>query len=316
MESVPFWRREAVPAFLFVALAALPVIAAMTGDSYLVTLATRVMIFALAALSLDLILGSGGLVSFGHAAFLGLGGYAVGILSEHGAHGLEVQVPVAILAGATFAALTSLIALRTRGVHFIMITLAFGQMAFFTATSLARYGGDDGLSIAARSDVFGWRGLENQTTFYVFVLVILLAAYLLCRALVASRFGRVLRAAAQNEARVEAMGFNPFTYRLIASVIAGVLCSLAGVLLANQTEFVAPAYMSWQRSGELIVMVVLGGIGSLHGAILGAFAFLLLEEWLSGLTEHWKVIFGPLLVLIVLFWRGGLMGALRRIGLG
>jgi branched-chain amino acid transport system permease protein len=309
-------RRHLVPLVLFGGLAVLPFVAVATGQDYLIPLVTRVMIFAIAALSLDLILGAGGLVSFGHAAFLGIGAYAAGILSEHGETGLLVHVGAALSVAIVFAALTGWVSLRTRGVHFIMITLAFGQMAFFTATSLARYGGDDGLTMVARSDVFGRGWLEDDRVFYALVLVCLLGAYLLCRALVASRFGRVLRGAAENETRIAAMGFDPTRFRLVAYVISGALCALAGVLLANQTEFVAPAYMSWQRSGELLVMVILGGIGSLHGAILGAFAFLLLEDWLAQITEHWKMIFGPLLVLIVLFARGGLMGLLRRIGLG
>jgi branched-chain amino acid transport system permease protein len=309
-------RRHLVPLVLFGALAILPVAATAIGQDHLIPLITRVMIFAIAAVSLDLILGAGGLVSFGHAAFLGIGAYAVGILSEHGSTGLAAHVAMALLVAAAFAALTGWISLRTRGVHYIMITLAFGQMAFFTATSLARYGGDDGLTIATRSEVFGRGVLEDDRVFYALVLACLIGTYLLCRALVASRFGRVLRGAADNEMRIAAMGFDSTRFRLVATVISGSLCALAGVLLANQTEFVAPAYMSWQRSGELLVMVILGGIGSLHGAILGALAFLLLEEWLSRISEHWKMIFGPLLVLIVLFARGGLMGLLRRIGLG
>jgi branched-chain amino acid transport system permease protein len=204
--------------------------------------------------------------------------------------------------------LTGIVCLRTKGVYFIMITLAFGQMAFFTASSLAPFGGDDGLTIAARNTVLGFRLLRNERAFYYAVLLCLLGTYLFCRALVASRFGRVVRGAKENPIRVATLGFDVYRFQLATYVIAGALAGLAGFLLANAAEFVSPAYMSWQRSGELIVMVLLGGLGSLDGAIIGAAAYLLTEEWLSGVTEHWKVIFGPVLVLIVLFARGGLIG--------
>jgi len=222
-------------------------------------------------------------------------------------------MPVALLASGLFALLTGAISLRTKGVYFIMITLAFGQMAFFFAISLSAYGGDDGLTLASRSKLFGLSWLENDRFFYALVLALLIGCYALTRAIVASRFGRVIRGAKENPVRMEAVGFSPFRYQLAAYVISGMICGLAGVLLANQAEFVAPAYMAWQRSGELIVMVILGGLGSLHGAIIGAAAFLLLEEILSGYTEHWKLIFGPFLVLVVLFARGGLLGILARV---
>jgi branched-chain amino acid transport system permease protein len=201
-----------------------------------------------------------------------------------------------------------------------MITLAFGQMAFFTASSLAPYGGDDGLTIAARSTFAGFPLLKNERAFYYVVFVALLGTYLFCRALVGSRFGRVLRGAKENPVRMAAMGFDVYRFQLATYVIAGMLGGLSGFLLANASEFVSPAYMSWQRSGELIVMVLLGGLGSLNGAIIGTAAYLLTEEWLSGFTEDWKVIFGPVLVLVVLFARGGLIGVTaelwRRFGRG
>jgi branched-chain amino acid transport system permease protein len=201
-----------------------------------------------------------------------------------------------------------------------MITLAFGQMAFFIASSLAPYGGDDGLTIAARNTVVGHPLLKNELVFYYLVFGCLLGSYLFCRAIVVSRFGRVMRGAKENPVRMAAMGFDIVRFQLMTYVIAGALGGLAGFLLANATEFVSPAYMSWQRSGELIVMVLLGGLGSLHGAIIGTAVYLLAEEWLSGFTEHWKVIFGPVLVLVVLFARGGLIGIgrelARRLGRG
>src|SRR5919112_3326168 len=295
-------RFEIVPIVLFAAFAAAPLFAMVSGaEGYVLSLLTRVMTFGIAAMALDLILGYGALVSFGHAAFLGLGGYAVGILASHGIEDVLVQIPVALAASAVFALVTGAISLRTKGVYFIMITLAFGQMVYFLATSLAPYGGDDGMTLASRSLIAGSGWLENDFTFYWVCLLCLFGAYALSRSIVASRFGRVLRGTRENAIRMEAIGYQPFRFQLAAYVISGMLAGLAGGLLANQAEFVSPPYMTWQRSGELIFMVVLGGLGSLHGAILGAAAFLLLEEQLPGLTEHWKMIFGPLLILVVLF---------------
>jgi branched-chain amino acid transport system permease protein len=193
-------------------------------------------------------------------------------------------------------------------VHFIMITLAFGQMAFFTTASLAGYGGDDGYTLYGRTTLGGARWLEDRLAFHYLCLGLLAAVLLLCRMLLASRFGRVLRAAKENAERVRAVGFSPYPYRLVAYVIAGGIAGLAGMLLANATEFVAPSFLAWQRSGDLLFMVILGGLGSVHGAVLGALAIVLLEEWLSHITEHWRLIFGPLLVLSVLYLRGGLAG--------
>jgi len=306
--AVPPMRRLALPAAIFLVLALLPAAAALTAQQYLLDLATRVMVFAVAAVALDVLVGYGGLISFGHAGFIGLGAYAVGILSAHGIGDALVALPAAIAASMLFAWLTGIVCLRTKGVYFIMITLAFGQMIFFVATSLAPYGGDNGLTIAARNTIAGAALLKDDRAFYYLTLLCLLATYLFCRALVASRFGRVLRGGKENAARMATIGFTVRRFQLVAYVIAGGLGGLSGFLLANSTEFVSPAYMSWQQSGELIVMVILGGLGTLHGAILGTAAYLLVEEWLSGITENWQVIFGPLLVLVVLFARGGLLG--------
>jgi len=307
-------RRDLViPGLLFAAFAAAPFLAAASGaEGYVLSLVTRVMIYGLAALSLDLILGYGALVSFGHAAFLGIGAYAVGILASHGIRDALVQVPVALVASALFALVTGAISLRTKGVYFIMITLAFSQMLLFFIRSLAAYGGDDGLTLPARSLVAGQPLLQSDGRLYWASLACLAGTYLLCRSIVASRFGRVLRGAKENPTRMEAVGFHPFPYQLVAYVISGMIAGLAGCLIANQTEFVTPAFMTWQRSGELIFMVILGGLASLHGAVIGAAAFLLLEEQLQGLTEQWRMILGPLLILVVLFARGGIMGLLQR----
>jgi branched-chain amino acid transport system permease protein len=299
---------EALPIAIFLLLAIIPIVASFAGGGYLLSFSARAMIFAIAAVALDLLVGYCGLISFGHAAFIGLGAYAVGILSAHNISDALIALPVAIAVAALYAFLTGLVCMRTTGVYFIMITLAFGQMAFFTASSLAPYGGDDGLTIAERNTVAGLPLLKNEWVFYYVVLGCLLACYVFCRALVVSRFGRVVRGAKENPVRIATMGFDVYRFQLAIYVIAGALAGLSGFLLANSTEFVSPAYMSWQRSGELIVMVLLGGMGSLNGAIIGTAAYLLAEEWLSGFTEHWKVIFGPALVLVVLFARGGLIG--------
>jgi branched-chain amino acid transport system permease protein len=243
---------------------------------------------------------------------MGVGAYAVVVLDHARITEAWAVLPAGVGAAALFALATGAIAIRTSGVHFIMITLAFGQMAFFTASSLALYGGDDGYTLYGRTEIFGARLLEDRLAFHFACLFCLIAAWALVRALLASRFGRVLRAARENETRVRALGFEPYPYRLAAYVIAGAIGGLAGVLLANATEFVAPAYLAWQRSGDLLFMVILGGLAGPHGALLGALAFVLVEEWLATLTEHWRLIFGPLLILCVLFLRGGIAGLLGR----
>ncbi len=304
------------------ALLLLPVAAQATGNGFYVDLAARILIFALAAASLDLILGYGGMVSFGFAAFLGVGAYTVGILAWHVAdgspvvtwplvlHGTEnalVVWPLAMLFGALSALVIGLVGLRTTGIHFIMITLALAQMLFYLAVSLRAYGGEDGITLYARSRL-GGLDLFDPATFYYVCLALLLAFLWIGRRLMDSRFGLVLQGCRDNERRMRALGFPTARYRLAAFVIAGSFGALAGALLANATAFVGPAYMSWQRSGELIVMTVLGGMGSLVGPVFGAAAYLLLEEVLADWTEHWQVILGPVLLLVVLFARSGLWG--------
>ena len=301
-------RHFALPGVIFLIFALLPVFAALSAHQYLIDIAARIMVFAVAAVALDLIVGYAGLISLGHAAFVGLGAYTVGILAAEGINDAVISLPAAIAISMLFAWLTGIVSVRTRGAYFIMITLAFGQMVYFVATSLAPFGGDNGLTIAARNTIFGLPLLKNDQAFYYFTLVCLLATYLLCRALVVSRFGRVLRGAKENATRMSTIGFTVRRFQLVAYVIAGGLGGFSGFLLANLTEFVAPTYMSWQLSGELLVMVILGGVGTLDGALLGTAVYLVAEEWLSGITENWKVIFGPVLVLVVLFARGGLLG--------
>jgi branched-chain amino acid transport system permease protein len=291
-------------------LAVVPPLAQLAGQLYYIDLIRRVMVFAVAAASLNLILGYGGLVSFGHAAYLGVGAYAVGILAFYGIHNGWLQWAVAIVASALVALVIGAISVRTRGIYFIMITLAFTQMLYYLGVSVEEYGGDDGMRLKAKSQFSGLIDLNDPVAFYYLVLALLLAVMYLVYRIVNSRFGIVLRAAKSNEARSRAIGFSPYPYQLAAFVISGALCGLAGALLANHTSYIAPAFMEWTRSGEILFMVILGGMGTIPGPAFGAFALLIVEDQLAGWTEHWQVILGPLLVLSVLFFRRGLAGLL------
>jgi branched-chain amino acid transport system permease protein len=302
--------RHVVVAVLLIFLGLLPVYTNLTGNFFLLTLFTRIVILAIAATSLNLIMGYGGMVSFGHAAYLGIGGYVIGMLAKEGIASGFVQWPLALVVSALFGLAVGALCLRTRGVYFIMITLAFAQMIYYVAVGLDRYGGDDGLTIYHRSDFAGLVNLSNKALFYYLCLLVLVAAIYFTWRLVNSRFGMVIQGSRSNDRRMRAIGFPTFRYRLAAFVVAAAICGLAGVLLANHTDFVSPAMMHWTRSGDLIVMVVLGGMGSSFGPLIGAVALLVLEEALSGITEYWQIIMGPLLLLVVLFARGGIDGLL------
>jgi branched-chain amino acid transport system permease protein len=298
-------------------LAALPPVALALGEPFYLDLVRRIMIFAIAAISLNLILGYGGLVSFGHAAYLGVGGYAVGILAFYGFNNGWLQWGVAIGGSALVALAIGAVSIRTSGVYFIMITLAFTQMLYYLGISLEEYGGDDGMRLRARSE-FPLVDLKDPVQFYYVVLVLMLLALLLTHRIVNSRFGMVLRAAKSNEARSLAIGFSPYPYRLAAFVIAGAMGGLAGALLVNHTNYLTPDFMHWTRSGEIMFMVILGGMATSAGPVLGAFALLLVEDMLSAwipfafVREHWQLFLGPLLVLSVLFFRRGLAGIFRK----
>ena len=298
---------------LLAALVLLPRYVEFTGNRFLLTLFTRIIILAMAAVSLNLILGFGGMMSFGHAVYLGIGGYAVGMLAHEGIYSGFVQWPMALAASALFALIIGALSLRTRGVYFIMITLAFAQMAYYVVAGLARYGGDDGLTIYRRSQFFEPINLSNKIQFYYICLALLYGSIYLVWRIVNSRFGMVIQGSRSNDTRMRAVGFPTFRYKLTCFVIAGTLCGLSGALLANHTDFVSPAMMYWTRSGDLIIMVVLGGMGSVVGPVFGAIALLVLEETLSGITEYWQIILGPLLLLVVLFARGGIDGLLGKV---
>ena len=308
--------RNVVVALVAAGLLLLPLYTSLSGNSFALTLFTRIVIYALAATSLNLIMGYGGMMSFGHAAYLGIGGYAVGILAHEGIGSGFIQWPVALLASALFALVIGALSLRTRGVYFIMITLAFAQMAYYIASGLDRYGGDDGLTIYKRSDFGGLIDLSSRVQFYYLCVGCLFGGIYLIWRIVNSRFGLVVQGLRSNEKRMQAIGFPVNRYRLACFVIAGTICGLAGALLANNTDFVSPASMYWTRSGDLMVMVVLGGMGSLFGPVIGTIVFLVLEEFLSQVTEYWAMIMGPLLLLVVLFGRGGIDGLLGRLRRG
>ncbi len=305
----------------------LPCLLDLAGHQYLLSLATRALIYGLAASSLNLILGYGGMVSLGHAAFVGIGAYVVGILSRHGAGpgllpALEHQGPGALVswslaaaAAMLFALGTGAVSLRTRGMHFIMITLAFAQMVYFFFTSMEAFGGSDGMVLVGRDRLPGL-DLNDDRVFYYLCLGVLFLFLLLVHRLVHARFGRVLVGCRENEQRLQVLGFAPFGYKLLAYCLAGGAAGLAGALLAEQGGYVSPAILHWTSSGEIMVMVLLGGTGTLAGPVLGAFVLLFLEEFLAMYTEHWMVLLGPLLILVVLFARGGLYPLLTGYGRG
>jgi branched-chain amino acid transport system permease protein len=300
-------------------MAVLPLLTTAFDQRYLLSVGTRIAIWTIAAVSLNMILGYGGMVSFGHAVFFGIGGYAVGILAANGVTDGWIQWPVAIGAAILWAALIGALSLRTRGLYFIMITLAFAQLVYYIGAGLEAYGGDDGLNIS-RSRFPGLIDLRDKASFYWLCFALLCATLWFCSRFAQSRFGWVIRGAKSNELRMMALGFPVFRYRLVAFMLAGALGSLAGILLANEAAYISPAMMSWMKSGDLIVIVVLGGMGTLFGPLYGAIAFFALEEGLKplldlghpGWGEYWQIVFGPLLVLIALYARGGIDSVLGR----
>jgi branched-chain amino acid transport system permease protein len=299
----------AVSGFILL-LALVPPITAALDAPFYVTLMLRILIFGLAASSLNLLLGYGGLVSFGHALYLGLGAYAVAILSFHGLTNGWVHLGATLFLSSLTAFLTGLICLRTSGIAFIMITLAFAQMFFYLATSLKYYGGDDGLAIAQRSDFAPLFSINSNAGLYYLSLATLLATLYLSWRFVHSRFGRVLRGARSNVRRMSALGFPVLRYQLVAYILSSCVCGIAGLLLGNLTRFASPAYMAWTVSGDLIIMIIIGGAGTIMGPLIGATAYVILETTVAAYTQHWMIVLGPIILLVALFARRGLYGSL------
>lgn len=318
-------QRETIVNFVLAAgFLLVPLTAWFADEPFVITLATRVAILALAGVGLNIALGYGGLVSFGHAAFFGLGGYAMGVLASHaqsytplmtwpfelnGTNSMLVIWLVALIASGLAALIIGALSLRTSGVYFIMITLAFAQMLFFFTISWPAYGGEDGLSIYVRNSFPGLNTLD-PIQFFAISAVLLFGAIFLSGRLTRSHFGLALQSARQNAERVEAVGIRPFDIRLTAFVISGMMTGLAGALFADLNRFVSPTMFSWHTSGEIMIFVILGGVGRQYGPLAGAALYILLEHWLGGLTTYWQFLLGLLLLVVVLFFRGGLIGTL------
>lgn len=303
-------RSALVPLLLFAGFAAVPFVATAIEQPFWISFFARILIYGIAASALNLALGYGGLVSFGHALFIGLGSYAVALPAFHGIDGGWVHLALCIGGSALIAWGVGAISLRTSGMAFIMITLAFAQMGYFLLVSLKQYGGDDGLPIAATSK-FGSVDLGSPLPLYAVALVVLVLVTWWMAKLRAAPFGMALRGARQNARRINAIGLEARRLQLVAFVISGAICGVSGMLLANLNAFASPSSMAWTVSGELIVMVVLGGIGTVIGPVIGAMVFLGLEEVLKGLTQHWMVVFGPLIVVMALVGRRGIVGLIQ-----
>jgi branched-chain amino acid transport system permease protein len=324
-QTAPAARRWPAALTITCALLALlfPLLMQVIDQPFYTGLATRVLIFAIIVSSLNLILGYGGMVSFGHAAFLGSGAYTVGILSLEatkkigllpGSESAWIAWPAAALSSGLLALVIGALSLRTRGIYVIMITLAFAQMLYYIFVSLKMYGGDDGLNLTSRSHVGFGVDLADDRHFYYVVLALFAATLFGLHRLVHSRFGRVIEGIRENEPRMQAIGYATTRYKLVCFAMAGALAGLGGALLANQNLFVSPNMMSWFQSGSLLMMLIVGGVGCLWGGPIGALVFLVLEEVLSGYTQRWQFVMGAALIGIVLFAPRGIVGAFKRRG--
>ena len=308
---MPRSGRIAALAALALLLVALPTLLQAVGAGYYVSTAGRIVVFAIAATSLNLVLGYAGLISFGHAAFFGLGAYATGVMISEGATNAGANLVVTIAVCALAALAIGAISLRTRGVYFIMITLAFGQMLFYLANSIKGYGGDEGLTLRARSALFGL-DLKDAPTFYYVALAVLGATLLSLAVFVRSSFGRAIVATRDDDQRAEALGFATYRSRLVVFVVAGAVAGVAGALSLNQQGYVSPNLLHWTQSATLMVMVILGGVASIWGGVLGAAVLIVLQDTLAAYTTHWEFWTGWVLLAVVLFARRGLAGALER----
>ena len=304
--------RFVLPLVLLVALAAFPLVAPLFGMEFYIGFVRRVLIMALAAASLNFILGFGGMVALGHAGFIGVGAYTVVALADAGVMSAWAMWPMAALVGGLVAALIGTVALRTRGVYFIMTTLAFAQMLYFIAVSLRTYGGDDGYTLSARPTLGLGIDLANESTFYWVVLVLVALALAWMHRATRSRFGHALMGIRDNETRMRALGYPVFRIQLVAFAIAGAVAGLAGALLANGNGFISPGAMHWPQSATLVVMVVIGGLGRSWGGPVGAAVWLLLEEVLKQHTEHWHLPLGLLLIAVALWAPKGLAALSRK----
>lgn len=306
------WRLVLIGILVVIAFVALPFYVKMTGNVHLLNIATKIAIFSIAAVGLNLILGFGGMVSLGHAAYLGIGGYAVGILASHGITSAWIQWPLGLAVSALAAFVIGSLSLRTKGVFFIMVTLAFAQMIYFIGVGLQPYGGDDGLTIYSRSEFGSFLPLGNRMVFYFVVLALLALVVFIVARIVNSPFGLVLKAAAINERRVRAVGYPAYWYQLAAFVISGTICGLAGILFANHNDFISPAVMHWTRSGDLVLMLVLGGMSTVLGPVFGVIVFMVLEEVLVAYVHYWQFFVGIVLFLVIRYAQGGIEGFLAR----
>jgi branched-chain amino acid transport system permease protein len=294
--------------FLPLAILAALLVVPLLGETFYTRLLSRIMIYAMVAMSLDLLLGYGGMVSLGHAAFFGVGVYTVGVLAHYGVTEALLSWPAAVCAAALISLAIGLVSLRTAGAYFIMITLAFAQMLYYFFNTLKAYGGSDGMRMASRNTFAGILPLNRNEVFYYLVLVLTLLSFLICRRIVASRFGMAIGGIRENEQRMRSLGYATFRYKLVCFAFSAALAGLAGALMANQTLYVTPSFLHWTQSGHILVMVILGGMGTLIGPMLGALALLLAEEVLSGFTRHWMIFLGPFLIVMVLFAKSGLYG--------
>lgn len=315
-------RETLLNAVIFLGLLAVPIWAWVSSEPFTITLATRVAILALAGVGLNVALGLGGLVSFGHAVFFGVGGYAMGVLASHaqtytplsdwpflieGTKSMPIIWGVAMITSGFAALAIGALSLRTSGVYFIMITLAFGQMFYFFAISWPAYGGEDGLSIYVRNGFPGLNTLDPIQFFLICYVILGIAIFGVSR-LSRSSFGLALSAARQNATRVQSVGIEPYRLRLVAFAISGAITGLAGALFADLNRFVSPTMFSWHTSGEIMIFIILGGVGRLFGPVVGAALFIMLEHFLGGISDYWSIYLGALLLVVVLFAKGGLIG--------
>ncbi len=299
-------------ALLLTILALAPFIFEWANQPFYLDLLSRALILGIAAISLNLILGFGGMVSLGHAAYIGIGAYCVGIPSYYDYYNGWLHLALALSVSASFALITGAISLRTKGVYFIMITMAFSQMVYFTFLSMEEYGADDGLVIYSRSEFPEWMSMNSGTSLYYWIFAVLLLSLFFTHRLVHARFGRVIVGSRFNEQRMQTLGFNTYRYRLTCYVISAMICSVAGMLFGNFAGFISPDIMGWARSGELIFMVIIGGVATFFGPLVGTIVFVMLEEFLSAITVYWHLIFGIMLVALVLYGKGGIHGWLSR----